>query len=316
MRALRPALAIAALTVGLVAVAAPVHAAPPAMPEGERLVASTCDNPPYPEVTLLEVDSATGVGTAIAADTVNANYCGYQGAWDRVTQKFYFTTWDSAVSMLLSYDPTTGVITEIGAISDGVDNPNADALVIDLDGNAYFFQYDELFSIDLTTGVATFLGIAADLTTDGYGFSVDPVSGDLYFLQQDGELFVIDPDAVTATSVASWTFSAEGQNTYGLAIDSAGTAWVVEFPGGDGIYSRLWSTPLATFGDTTELSGEMLDGANDYSYAGWWVAVIPAAAPPAPQLAATGFDATPAAAAAALLGLAGILLLTRRRRAA
>jgi LPXTG-motif cell wall-anchored protein len=318
MRAIRSAVVTAALAFGLVAVAAPAQAAPPALPEGERLVAASCWNLPYPDVTLFEVDSATGVSNALAADTVNSNYCGYQGAWDRVTELFYFTTWDSSESVLLSWDPETAVITEIGTIAEGDVFPNAYALVIDLEGNAYFNDYNDLYSLDLTTGEATLVGELTAVTASGWGFSVDPVTGDLYLLEQDGDLFLVDPDAVTATYVASWPFSDDGDYAYGLAIDGAGTAWVVESPGADSTYSALWSTPLASFGDTTELSGNIVDSATEGDFSGWWVSLIPAAvAPPAPQLAATGVDATPAiAAAAAVLGLGGILLLARRRRSA
>lgn len=318
MRAIRSAVVLTALTFGLVAAAAPAHAAPPALPDGERLVAASCQYPPYADVTLFEVDSATGASTALASDTVNENFCGYQGAWDRVTGAFYFTTWDSPESVLLSWNPVTGVITEIGVVLDEDVALNPYALVIDLEGNAYFNYSSNLYSLDLETAEATLLGELTAVTTSGWGFSVDPVTGELYLLEQDGDLFLVDIDAVTATYVASWPLSDDADFAYGLAIDSAGTAWVVESPGADDNYSALWSTPLASFGDTVERSGNIVDAATGVGFSGWWVSLIPAAvAPPAPQLAATGVNATPAiAAAAAVLGLGGILLLARRRRSA
>lgn len=317
MRAIRSAVVTAAVAFGLIAVASPAQAAPPAIPDGERLVAASCLGPQYPDVTLLEVDSATGASTALGSDTVNGNFCGYQGAWDRVTGDYYFTTWDSPESVLLSWDPVTGVITEIGAIAEEEVSLNPYALVIDLEGNAYFNYFNDLYSLDLETAEAILLGELTAVTTSAWGFSVDPVTGELYLLEEDGDLFLVDPDAVTATYVASWPLSEDAQYTYGLAIDSAGTAWVVESPGADDNYSALWSTPLVSFGDTVERSGNIVDAATGVGFSGWWVSLIPAAvAPPAPQLAATGVAATPAIAAAAVLGLGGILLLARRRRSA
>lgn len=316
MPSLRVVLGTAALSLGLLALAAPAHAAPPALPDGDQLVASTCNND-FPDLTLLDVNPATGASTELAS--TEDGYCGYQGAWDRVTESFYFIAWDSSISVLLSYDPATGDVTQIGDVVDGATNPNPYALVIDLDGNAYFNWGTELYSIDLTSGEAADLGELAALDGFGYGFSVDPTTGALYLLQEDGELFLIDPLTVTATPVATWTFSATGNFTWGLAIDRAGTAWVVESPGVDDAYSALYSTPLATFGAAPEFSGNLL--ASEASYDGWWVALIPGDEPapapaPAPQLAATGIDATPMIAIAGMLGLAGLVLVASRRRAA
>ncbi|MDH6180374.1 LPXTG-motif cell wall-anchored protein [Microbacteriaceae bacterium SG_E_30_P1] len=306
---------VAALSLGLVALAAPAHAAPPALPAGEHLVATTCDSETFPDLGLFEVDAATGTSTQLAS--ADGAYCGYQGGWDRVTHKFYFTTWDASFSVLHSYDPATNSVTTIGDITAGDEAPNVYSLVVSLDGKGYFVEYDDLYSIDLTTGAATYLG-DLEFEDSAWGFAVDPTSGLLYLLTEGGELYTVDPAAVTATGVANWSFSEGASYTYGLAIDSNGTAWVVEYPG-DEAYSALWSTPLATFGTTVELSGNITIGETGDDYEGWWVAIIgePAPAPaPEPVLAATGVDVTPFAAGGLLLLAAGGVLLARRSRQA
>jgi LPXTG-motif cell wall-anchored protein len=192
-------------------------------------------------------------------------------------------------------------------------------MVIGLDGKAYFNYYDQLYSLDLLTAKATLLGTLDAVESPAYGFSVDPTTGKLYLLAESGELFVIDPVAVTATLVGTWPVSEGAQYSYGISIDHAGTAWVVEYPGEES-YSALWSTPLATFGVDPQRSGNILSAEGDDPTM-WWVALTYAAAPapapaPEPVLAATGFDAAPLALGGLLLAAAGIVLVGRRSRRA
>lgn len=291
-------------------VASPAHAAP-TLPEGEWLLAASCDSD-LPAAEVFHVDPATGTSTAIGTGDTDF-VCSYQGAWDVTTSTYYGVIWDDSTAELVTWDLTTGDATKVGDILAGDTAVFPYSFVIGLDGKAYFNEYDDLYSLDLATGSATFLGELDGITDDAYGFAVDPRTGLLYLLQENGDLFQIDPVAVTATYVASWTFSTVGTNSWGLAIDSAGTAWVVEFPGEDN-YTALWSTPLATFGVDPVLSGNLVDGATGESFSGWWVALIFPA--PAPQLAATGFDATPIAVAGGMLALAGLVLVASRRRRA
>ena len=306
MTALRNALAVAGLSIALLAVAAPVHAAGPALPNGDTLVAASCET--GDDATLFTVDSTSGVGTAVSAG--NAGYeCAYQASWDNSTKTLYGTIWDTN-STLVKWDTLTGALVEIGPILDGVTNVDVDTLVIGLDGTAYALENQELFEVDLATGAATDLGNLVNLSVDAYGSAVDPATGVLYFLQEDGDLFSVDPIAVTATFVAGWSMQDGATNTYGLAIDRAGTAWVVQFPGAS-VYSALYSTPLATFGVAPVLSGDIVNTATGLDFVGWWVTIIDT--PVKPALANTGLDVAPVAAAGLLLGLVGIGLVARRR---
>lgn len=317
MKATRTILASITLAVGLTAVALPAAAAPPALPDGDRLVNASCDGS---AVTLYGVDSATGVATAVGPETADMS-CAYNTSWNVVTQTLYGYVYDSSYAELVSFDLATGAATVIGEMVDPDENGiDVFTMAIDLDGEAWAVGgWDgsgfALYDVNLGTGVVTLLGAVAGLDDDAYGFAVDPRTGLLYLLESDGELLLIDPVALTATSVASWNFSDLGIFTYGLAIDNAGTAWVVEYPGDDA-YSALWSTPLATFGVDPQLSGNIVDGATGLDYVSWWISVVWGVTPPppGPALPATGLDATPVAIGGLLLLAAGGVLVARRSR--
>lgn len=304
---------IAALSAALVLTATPAHAAPPPLPAGDQLIAMSCVS--GQPLDLFVVDAASGASTKIAS--TGADECGYAAAWNAQDARLYF--YEYWANELVAYDPATATFAVVGPVVDSVDASIVlTAFTIDPDGNAYGIgPAGELYTVDLATGVVTELGTLADLDLYTYGFSADPVTGALYALSESGTLYEIDPVAVTATSVATWPFPSDGSATWGLTIDSLGTAWVVQNPGEAGEYTALWSTPLATFGDTTELSGNLLDTATGTDFDGWWVAVMPAIYPP--QLANTGLDAAPLVAGGLgllALGALGVAAAARRSRTA
>ena len=309
MTRLRRVGVIAAVTAALALTASPALAAPPPVPSGDQLVAMSCfsDAP----LDLFVVDPATGTSTEIASAGFDG--CGYAAAWDTQTIRRYGVEYYTGD--LLAYDPATARFATVGAIADsGGGRIDTYDFAIDPDGNAFGIDADgNLSSIDLATGLATLLGDLVDLDLYTYGFSADPVTGTLYALSESGTLYEIDPDLVTATAVDTWPFPGDGDDAWGLAIDSAGTAWVVQNPGEDDAYAGLWSTPLATFGDTTEFCCNLVDPATGVAYDGWWVAVMPAIYPP--QLANTGVDAAPLVAGGlGLLAVGALVVVAAARR--
>ncbi len=300
------ALLISGATIALLAVSLPAHAAPPALPPGDQLVAASCDDE-YGTSTFIKIDAATGASTPVGAG--NPGYeCAYQQAWDATTNTLYGMIYDSN-SVLVKWDYTTGVLTEIGAFFD-TDNATAiypDSIVIALNGSAYAIEGLDLYQVNLSTATVTLLGAIAGADSSIYGAAVDPSTGLIYGLEQSGDLLLIDPVALTGTPAGTWPISTDW--SYGLAIDRAGTAWVVESPG-DGTYSALWSTPLATFGVAPQLSGNIVDADGDDPIT-WWATII---YPPVPALADTGFDAAPLALGGFLLAVLGVVLVTRRSR--
>lgn len=303
------ALLLAGITTALLAVALPAQAAPPALPAGDKLVSASC-NDNYGESTFLEIDTATGTSTPIGAGSPGFT-CGYQQAWDATTSTLYGIIYDTNAD-LVTWDYTTGALTVVGQFYNvDLDSPAyPDSIVIGLDGKAYAIVSNTLYSLDLATAEVSPLGAVAGLNDSVYGAAVDPTTGLIYGLEQGGDLLLIDPVALTGTPVGTWPISTTW--SYGLAIDHAGTAWVVESPG-DGTYSALWSTPLATFGVNPELSGNIVDADGDDPTT-WWATIIYPPAPVEPALAATGFDAAPLALGGFLLAAAGAVLVTRRSR--
>lgn len=304
---------IAGLSAALVLTATPAHAAPPPVPAGDQLVAMSCFNDA--PLDLFVVDAASGGSTKIAS--TGAEGCGYSAAWNAQDSRLYILEYVN--NDLLVYNPATAAFATVGPIVDSLDvSVDLYAFTVDPDGNGYGIDSaGDLYSIDLTSGLATLLGALVDLDLPTYGFAADPVTGTLYALSESGVLYEIDPDLVTANPLGAWPFPGDGDDTWGLAIDSSGTAWVVQNPGEGDEYTALWSTPLATFGDTTELSGNLIDAATGASFDGWWVAVMPAIYPP--QLANTGLDATPFVAGGVgllVLGALGVAAAARRSRTA
>lgn len=314
MRLARPLAVVTAVAALTLLAASPASAAPPALPDGWQLVTINCSDVSDGPAKIMTVDSATGASSPIATAPAGA-VCGYTGAWDRTTDTAYFTAWDSTTA-LLAYDPATGTVTKVADLSG--DSTFAYAMTIDLDGNAYVVYNGDLFSLDLTTGVVTFLAELLEPDPNAYAFAVDPRTGDLYLLDEDGDLYLIDPAQAPGTGVdtyvASWTFPEGGEDTWGLTIDDNGTAWVTDTSSDVG-YVSLFSVPLDTFGTATpEFSGELL--LNGEFVDAWWVTVMPAL-PPQPQLAATGLEVTTGMAVGALALVAGfgVVLLARRRTA-
>lgn len=299
------------VTTALLAVALPAQAAPPALPEGDQLVAASCNTESYGPSTFIGIDTATGTSTPVGDGNPGFG-CAYQQAWDATTGTLYGMIYDSLAS-LVTWDYTTGVLTEVGVFHDDVADLDIypGALVIDLDGKAYAIQGPYLYSVDLATAKVVNLGTVTGIDNSIYGAAVDPTTGLLYGLEQNGDLVLIDPVALTGTAVGTWPTSTEW--SYGIAIDHAGTAWVVESPG-DGTYSALWSTPLATFGVDPQLSGNIVDAGGDDPTTWWATIIYPPAPAPAPALAATGFDAAPLALGGVVLAAAGAVLIARRSR--
>lgn len=319
MRPLRTIALFAAAAALALGGASSASAAPPALPPGGQLVSISCNTDDTPVATLAVVDAATGIATALGPTADPTFECGYSAAWDASTGTLYGVIYDD-VATLVRWDVASQTLVSVGLVEDGIGAGVAvDSIAIDLDGNAYVVSGDTLFSIDLASGLATSLGVLAGdgLSDNAYGFSVDPVTGDLYLLSEQGDLYELDPDAVSTAYLASWTFSPDQIFTRGLAIDANGTAWVVQDAGVSN--SLLSSVPLAGFGDTPEFSGSLeLDGA----YLSWWVAYVPASltppAPVEPTLASTGLEIGASwvlAAVAAGAGIAILVVAGRRRRA-
>lgn len=290
--------------------AAPANAAPPALPAGDALYTVDCSSATLQFYTL---DSATASATPIGTGNAEA-FCGWDMAWDPTTDTAYtYVQNNDNTTELYSADLVTGGSTLVGEITFNDDNLYVESLAIGLDGVAYVASEGSLYVLDLSTGALALAGVVDGLPSESYGASVDPSTGDLYFLHEGGDLFLVDPTALTATLVGHFDFEAPTFATYGLAIDSAGVAWVMTYAGSVG---NLWSATLADFGGTEEFSGVVTNSVTDEAFYTFSLLLVPGepAPAPAPALADTGFDSAPLLAGGILLAGLGALLVARGRR--
>ncbi len=327
MRLTRPltAAALTAVTsLVMLAGAAPALAAPPPLPSGDALYTVPCWETDD-GLQLMSIDAVSGAATPVGAAELVGTGCSYDLSWNPVDGLAYglsdFMSVDSvSTQFLYSVDVITGEITIIGPYVTAADGLGPiGSFVIGLDGTAYGVGESGLLAtIDLATGEATMVGTIAGMgSSDYWGSAVDPNTGLFYAIGISGDLLRFDPVALTSEVVGTVPRPAGVAFQYGLTIDSAGTAWIVSSPAGEqdpSAASALWSTPLASPG-APELSGSFIT-TTDTPITFYSFEIFSTWSPPAPQLAATGSEASALVAVGALgFGLlaAGSLALVRRR---
>jgi len=335
---LRSKFAIGALSVGflLLAGSAPAYAAPPTLPVDESLYAIAC--PYYTDTTvrvannqLLIVDpsDATAVNRGTGDGGGNAtsdSNCAAGAAWDATTDTAYFVYWTDGYEypVLATIDLETGAITQIGAFAeDGFENDYITAIAIGSDGTAYAIDYDgySLFSLDLATGAMTEINDDVGFGQDPYGFAFNPVDGEFYVVDYDGEFYRIDVTDGSVVSLGTPT-GASIADSYGFTIDGNGVAWFgIDEDYGDEYAAQLWSVDLADFATAAEFSGRIESPAGvvytESYFIGPVVAEPAAAEPTGPALAETGVDGVSTPLVGLALGsvLLGAVFLAIRRRA-
>jgi hypothetical protein len=298
----------AAILLTAVGAAAPAAAAGRSLPAGDTLYTIGCDA--EPTLALYTVDAATANAALVGDGSGIPGDCAYDPAYDFSTGVSYVLVYNDGYSSIATIDVTTGDIgTPVPATYEG-DEFYLDSLTITKSGEAFATLSDQLYSVDLGTGAATYLGDVPGITQAIYGLATNPVNGLIYGIQEGGEIFTIDPAALTATVVGTFT-NEKVAATWGLDIDAAGVLWIVTDQDADGVEFNvpgLWSAETSDVAGTAMESGWIRDGGTEYFYT--FTALITHA----PALAATGLDATPLLAGAAVLGLAGIMLVVTRRR--
>lgn len=300
------ALAALAFIAASVAVATPAQAAGRTLPAGDALYTLACDSG---EPELFSVDGASAASTLVGSGGVEG--CGYDPAYDAASGAVYALVADGESYLLVTVDTATGVSTLVGTILDGEEAISVDSLTI-AGGVAYVTSYDELWTVELSSGAATFVGVVAGIDDNIYGLATNPVDGRIYGIEQSGDLLQIDPVGLVATLIDTFT-TASVFNEWGLDIDSSGIFWIVtNQDGGEDPVPGLWSFDQTDVNGSALESGQLLVG-GEYFYT-FTAVIVPI---PVPTLAETGVDATPLLVGSAVLGLAGIaLVMTRRRQTA
>ena len=201
--------------------------------EDDRLFVLTCDSE-FP-FSIGEIDELTGDVTPIGEQLIDSQ-CWSQGAYNATDGLIYSVEWNYQVEgyyLLSSINPDTGEILEIGPVTDTRDGGSAInqyALAINAEGDAFVVSGDSLFSLDLTTGDATFIGQLNDgvnVQNDFYSLAFNPVTGVLWGLNwSPQDVFTIDITDGSLTLVDdSWNVDSGNQNA-GLTFDSNGLAWL------------------------------------------------------------------------------------------
>lgn len=309
MRApLRLTLAAATAAALVVLVASPAAAAARTIPATDAMYIISCDDIGGEEV-LFGVDSTSAAVTQIGTGVSEDSGCAGQPAWDATTNTAYYLSFFPN-EHLRSINLTTGESTIIGDFHEGGGGlRDVDAIAIGLDGSAYALEGGDFFTLDLLTAEITYVG---PTVSHVWGFAVDPTSGLLYGVTEDGEVYSIanDGTAVYNNTVVLGT----DNNVLSLQIDSAGTFWYLNSLDP----TTLWSS-TTDFAGTEELSGPTDTETDTVFSEALLIApytlipeVVPAALPnmgsEAPSALLVG--------GASLLLLLGVVLVVRRGRTA
>ena len=143
--------------------------------------------------TLVEIDQATGLVTS----TIGSVGFAINGMdFDPVSGRLFgvVSNRDPSGIGLVEINTTTGAGTRVGPVGyGGIGSPALTELAISGTGRAFSWgepSEDELYEIDLATGLAVRVG-EADLGTGTHGMAFD-LAGALYFINGGGDTYVID----------------------------------------------------------------------------------------------------------------------------
>jgi LPXTG-motif cell wall-anchored protein len=296
--------------------ASPAAAAPRPIADHDGLFAIDCDGS-EPGTHLYSVDPLTAAQTLIGTGTIHndGEDCALQPAWNAFNQTAYFILEDNIdgpLTWLATMDLSTGVSTLINPTFEGDDTyVRIDSMAITPAGDAYAWDGDAFFSMDLTNGHLTFIDNSAALSGPIWSFAADPTTGILYALTEDGDLYTINPGDAVATYVGFVDVDAADSGILSLQVDSAGILWFendyFDEQGEDpSFHNELWTV-------LNDASAEENHGDFDLAYTEA-ILIVPGFY--TPKLPATGVDATPLLAiSAGIIALGGALVLLRRRTA-
>jgi hypothetical protein len=298
----------------------------PTLPDGQHFFAGACDAI-MPQLTSVE----TTTGNATYVGNANNNECPSNAAVnpvDGVVYMLYFT-YNPFVKNLAKVDPATGVYTVIAPIT-GISG-SVFGFSITKDGSGYFKNSSHLWSLDLTSGIATAVGTDLGLNPDMMGYN--PVDDTLYAFEYDSNsttllTYTVDTSSGVATAdpahnitMADYSIDTNTgcnlNSLEGVAFDGNGNPWFVS----DSCLSAElvvadFATGAATFVALITNSTINPDSPHDFYTESIFItgtptpAALPDTGASAIALVSTG------AIAAGLLGAGVLALITVRRRQA
>lgn len=301
----------AAILLAPLVLAAPASAAE--LPSGDSLYAISCEQGGTIEDVLYysdvySVDDETAALTFIGNTGLDPD-CSGPGAYDPTTGVSYYLSWDQGALAIVNL--TTGAATPTTISGDSTSAP--DGLAIGLDGKAWITWSDDLYSVDLATGVTTLVAPIGNACI--YAFAMDPTSGKFYAIQCSSHaVYEIEVPSGVTTQIG--TLENVPDAIFALQIDSSGHWWFeAEYSDGPGVTS-LWSTARPSGETDAEYVGDFFDSPNEF---GPNIGGLLITYPVRPLLPATGVEVTPLViSVVGLLAVGGALALVsaRRRRSA
>lgn len=310
------------LGIGVAALAVAGLASPAAaagtrtLPDDNSLYGVTC--PYYSDATaqtpsnqVITIDEQTAEATAIGSGTeIEGTNCAGSATLDPTTGTYYglAAVGNDSFSILVTVDLATGVSTKVADITLFDISADLQSMAIGLDGSAYGLSGGELFSINLSDGTLTPVGLSVP---DVHGFVSDPVTGLFYAVDNYGYLYEITVADGNYSGIGQLPFISD-QEVYALTMDTNGVFWMErDVETSDEYQAELWSFTLVDPVGSGELAGVITLGAiAPYAMS---LAVGPAYV--APALANTGVNTeVPLGTAVVVLVIGAALLTVARRR--
>lgn len=249
----------------VVTIAAPASAALPAprvLPSGTSLYALDCQGSP---IQLLSVDTASANATKIGSGSnITNSSCAYQPAWDAKSNSAYYEE-SGTPNRLVKVNLVTGVSSAVGPLKYNLATPDINAIAIGATGNAYALANNNIYPLDLATGM---LSTPVPTTLrQAWGFAYDSVTKSFYAINDSGVISTVDPLTGAVGTPSQAVLGTSTNNEYSLQIDSNGIFWI-ENDGPTGNEADLWTLDPAAVATSAQLVNPItLKGTKIYSEA-------------------------------------------------
>ena len=154
------------------------------------------------------IDQATGTGIQDVGplnDSSSVNYAVTGLAFNPITGVLYGSTGNTSGQKLLTIDPATALVTVVGSFNTGTNGNTMSDLAFDPNGNLFGVgssAHAALYSINLATGQATYIGPSGEPYTAGGGLAISP-GGVFYGTPIQTDFGTYDPITGAFTFIAN-----------------------------------------------------------------------------------------------------------------
>lgn len=238
------------------------------MPDGETLYGISCNWAGNEHgLQLLAIDGETGAGVALGDSGSPVYWCALAASWDRIDETctvYSMARGGDERPALLRTDFSSGSSTVIAPLTINGNVEWIGSFTIDGAGAAWATWSDAVYSVDLTTGVLTYV---TALDVSGL-WNLTWSSADDSFYAHDGTtVYRVDTSTGHATALGSVALAGGEQvHMEGMAIDSAGTFWFSRLEPGNYEAPSDWIRQLVSASPTlsgAEVAGRFRTAAGD-----------------------------------------------------